>query len=162
MRVYDTLTHFYPQPGPFMTHVPASTALIAERSSKLSVYKILIPLALRKEPLSCLLIPCCVLINRISIHWGAECTELDCPLCDRSILKEFLVAWWRVSIVCDCVSWGRGRVGKGGDVAGMEQTAGGPTFDPVLERDSGLSGNTILPAYSPRWLPAAPHNAALW
>lgn len=42
----------------------------------------------------------------------------------------------------------------------MEQHTGGLTSDPVLERDSGLSSNTILPAYSPLRLPAAPHNKA--
>lgn len=35
------------------------------------------------------------------------------------------------------------------------------TSDPALERDSGLSSHTILPAYSPQRLPAAPHNKAL-
>lgn len=44
----------------------------------------------------------------------------------------------------------------------MEQPTGGLTFDPDLERDLGLSSNTILPAYSPRWLPAATHKEALW
>lgn len=52
--------------------------------------------------------------------------------------------------------------GVGGDRAGMEQPTGGLTFDPDLERDLGLSSNTILPAYSPRWLPAATHKEALW
>lgn len=51
---------------------------------------------------------------------------------------------------------------EGGDRAGMEQSTGGLTFDPVLESDSSLSSNTILPAYSPQWLPAATYNEALW
>ncbi|CAB1446224.1 unnamed protein product [Pleuronectes platessa] len=43
----------------------------------------------------------------------------------------------------------------------MEQPTWGLTYDPALERDWGLSSNTILPAYSPQWLPAATHNEAL-
>lgn len=57
-------------------------------------------------------------------------------------------------MLCHC--W-HARV-EGGDRAGMEQHTGGLTSDPVLERDSGLCSNTILPAYSPLWLPAATHN----
>lgn len=43
----------------------------------------------------------------------------------------------------------------------MEQLAGGITFAPVLARDLSLSSDTILPAYSPLWLPAATHNEGL-
>lgn len=67
---------------------------------------------------------------------------------------------WLVSIVYSRVSVGLWEWRGGRGRAGMEQPAGGLTFDPVLERDSGPSSNTILPAYSSWWLPAATHNKA--
>lgn len=72
----------------------------------------------------------------------------------NSMMTGFLCLWLGLS--------GPVRVEVGGqNRAGMEQPTGGLTFDPVLERDSHLSNNTIIPAYSPQWLPAATHNEAL-
>lgn len=51
---------------------------------------------------------------------------------------------------------GRGETGPGRYGAACR----GANLWPRPERDQGLSSNTILPAYSPLWLPAATHNEA--
>lgn len=92
-----------------------------------------------------------VIASHGPINWitysleSGECAELVSLLCYLSILRVSLVVCWLVSIVCSEV-----RV-EGGDRAGQVRSnpTGGPTFDPALERDLGLSSNTILRAYSP-------------